>query len=209
MSHLHLESGDITSASNEAEQAFRLGHEKQDYILMARARIVQATSELARAEEQLGEDPDIVRHAHLAVDYADQAITLALGTQNKRLHAEAYIARGFIAASNFFGEWEVTSDLANKAGKLLSSGDRDHLYKSLTDLMRILTRVSSVDERLRLWSTGQLGSKSLTQVQEEFSELVIQSAWESNGKNITSVAKLLRTSPKRIRRALRRVERAR
>ena len=36
--HLHLDSGDLQQAEKEARQAYLLGEEKHDYILMARAR---------------------------------------------------------------------------------------------------------------------------------------------------------------------------
>ena len=44
-------------------------------------------------------------HANRAVRYAEEAIELAKHTQNRRLLAEAYIARGSTAADEFFEEW--------------------------------------------------------------------------------------------------------
>ena len=39
--YLHLDNGDLELADTEAKTAFRLGEEKHDYILMARARLLQ------------------------------------------------------------------------------------------------------------------------------------------------------------------------
>jgi tetratricopeptide (TPR) repeat protein len=201
--HLHLESGDIDRASTEGRRAFDLGEEKSDQILMARAKIVLSAVELVRSEEQLGERPDVALHANLAVQYAEKAIDLALHTQNKRLLAEAYIARGMAAAADYFQGWEIAKEYAGKAGALLSRDDRDHLYKVLGDLKAKLVGATRVEETLRLWSDGQLGNKTFQQIQEEFAELVIPKVWLQSGKNVTSVSKSLSISPKKVRRILR------
>ena len=200
--YLHLDNGDIDQASIEAMRGFELGEEKRDLILMARSRVVQSAVELARAEEQLGEQPDVAFHANLAVQHADEAIQLALQTQNKRLLAEAYMARGMAAAGDYFQEWDIAKEHSSKASALLSKDDRDHLYKVLGDLRAKLTGATRIEETLRLWSEGQLGSKTFQQVQEEFAELVIPKVWLQSGKNVTSVSKSLRISPKKVRRIL-------
>ena len=202
---IHLESGDIDQAETEAERAFALGEEKHDLILMARAQIVQSSVSLARAEEQLGEEQDIALHANVAVQHAESAIGLARKTQNKRLLAEAYIARGMAATDDYFREWQVAKDYAGKATALLSSDDRDHLLRTLGDLKSKLLGATRIDETLRLWSDGQLGDKTFQQVQEEFAELVIPKVWLRSGKNVTQVSKTLGISPKKVRRILRNV----
>jgi tetratricopeptide (TPR) repeat protein len=203
--HIHLESGDIAQAAAEAQRAFALGKEKSDLILMSRAQIIQSAVELAHAEEQLGEEPDIAFHANSAVRHADLAIESALKTQNKRLLAEAYIARGLAAAGEYLCEWQVAKDCASKAAALLSSDDRDHLLKVLGDLRSKLLSATRIDETLRLWSDGQLGGKTFQQVQEEFAELVIPRVWLRNDKSVTQVSKALHISPKKVRRILRNV----
>ena len=92
--------------------------------LMARAKAVQSAVELARSEEQLGDEPNIGMHAHAAVDHAEAAIALALHTQNKRLLCEAYIARGLVAGSDFFQNWELAKEFVGKATALLTHDDR-------------------------------------------------------------------------------------
>jgi tetratricopeptide (TPR) repeat protein len=203
--NVHLESGDIDQADTEAQRAFALGEEKLDLILTARAQIVQSAVALARAEEQLGEDQDVALHANLAVQHAKDAIELALKTQNKRLLAEAYIARGMAATAEYLCDWEAAKDYAGKATALLSSDDRDHLLKALTDLKSKLRDVTKIEETLRLWSDGQLGDRTFQQVQEEFAELVIPKVWQRSGKNVTAVSKMLSISPKKVRRILRNV----
>jgi tetratricopeptide (TPR) repeat protein len=203
--HVHLDSGDIDQAEAEAQRAFALGEEKHDLILTARAQIVLSAVSLARAEEQLGEDQDVALHANLAVEHAKIAIELALKTQNKRLLAEAYIARGMAATAEYLRDWEVAKDYAGKATALLSSDDRDHLLKTLADLKSKLLDVTKIEETLRLWSDGQLGDRTFQQVQEEFAELVIPKVWQRSGKNVTAVSKMLSISPKKVRRILRNV----
>ena len=201
--HIHLESGDIDRAATEAQRGYDLGSQRRDPILMARSMAVLSAVHLAQAEEQVGEQPEIARHANLAVEHADTAIELARHTQNKRLLCEAYIARGMAAASDFMQDWEVAKDYSSKAAALLSGEDRDHLFRQSAALKAKLVGATRVDELLRSWSDGQIGDKTFQQVQEEFAELVIPKVWLRSGKNISSVAKELSISPKKIRRILR------
>ncbi len=201
--HIHLECGDIDQATTEGQRAYDLAELKGDQILMARAKVVQSAVELARSEEQLGDEPNIGWHANTALEHADAAIELARHTQNKRLLCEAYIARGLVAASDFFQDWDGAKDFAGKAAGLLTHDDRDHLYKHLGNLKSKLAGVTHVDSTLRAWCDGQLGDKTFQQVQEEFAELVIPKVWLRSGKNISLVAKNLSISPKKVRRILR------
>jgi tetratricopeptide (TPR) repeat protein len=201
--HLHLESGDIDRASIEAERAFALGEKNRDQILMARAKIVLSAVQLAQSDEQLGDTADIALHANLAIRYAEEAIDLALHTQNKRLLAEAYIARGSAAADDHFQDWEAAKEFASKGAALLGQDDRDHLYKELSDLKAKILGSTGIDQTLRLWSSGQLGNKTFQQVQEEFAELVIPKVWLNAGRNVTQVSQMLSISPKKVRRILR------
>ena len=201
--HIHLDCGEIDQAATEAQRAFELAESKGDQILMARAKAVQSAVELARSEEQLGDEPNIGLHAYAAVDHADAAIALALHTQNKRLLCEAYFTRATVAASDFFQDWELAKDFAGRAAALLSHDDRDYMYKLLSGLKAKLVGATHIDATLRAWCDGQVGGKTFQQVQEEFAELVIPTIWARNGKNISLVAKLLSISPKKVRRILR------
>jgi tetratricopeptide (TPR) repeat protein len=200
--HLHLDSGDIERAEDEAQKAFLLGEQKQDHILMARARILQATIQNERAEEQVGESADIAMHAHLAHKYSEDAITLAKMTQNHRLLAGAYVARTTIAANDFFQDWEAAKNFASLAGEMLGRDDLDHLSKQLNSLKSRILKVTGIDEKLRAWSEGIVGDKTFQQITEEFAELVIPKVWMREGQKVARVAKQLSVSPKKVRRIL-------
>ncbi len=204
--HLHLDSGDIDSATEEAMKAFSLGKERGDKILMARARILQAAALNAQVDEQLGDDTDAAVHANLALEYAEEAIALAQQTQNKRLLTGAYIARGATAANDFFQEWDLAKKFVSSASEQMSKDDRDHLSKDLATLKTRILRASGIDETLRSWSEGILGSKTFQQVTEDFAEIVIPKVWAREGRKISRVATKLSISPKKVRRILRNAE---
>ncbi len=200
--HLHLESGDIDRAESEAQKAYELGEEKQDHILMARARLLQAAIQNERAEEQVGESADVATHAHQARSYAEAAITLAKLTQNSRLLAGAYVMRSTVAANEFFQDWETAKHFASLAGEMLGKDDLDHISKQLSLLKTHIMRATGVDEMLRAWSEGILGEKTFQQVSEAFAEIVIPKVWMREGKKISRVAEQLSISPKKVRRIL-------
>lgn len=200
--HLHLDSGDIDRAEDEAQKAFLLGEEKQDHILMARARILQSAIQNERAEEMVGETADMAMHAHLARTYSEDAIALAKLTQNSRLLAGAYIARSTVAANDFFQDWDTAKQFASQAGEMLGKDDLDHLSKQLSSLKTRILRATGVDEMLRAWSEGIVGDKTFQQVTEEFAELVIPKVWMREGRKIARVAEQLSISPKKVRRIL-------
>jgi tetratricopeptide (TPR) repeat protein len=201
--YLHLDRGNIDRAAMESLKAYELAHRKNDHILMARARILESAVENIRVDEQFGEEGDLALHADAAKVYAEEAVALATQTQNRRLLAGAWIARGVAAANDVFQDWEEARQCAARASALLSSEDRDHLWEDLLTLKARILRASGVDETLRAWSEGMIGDKTFQQVQEEFAELVIPKVWEREGKNISRVVERLSISPKKIRRILR------
>lgn len=199
---LHLESGDIEKASIEADRAFALGEEKNDLILMTRARTLQSAVNRARSEEQLGGDEDTFVYARRAIELAEEAIDLAKKTDNRRLLAEALIARGFAALDEQNRDVQVARSCTSEAASLLGEGDRDHLFKELGDLKEKIIRSVGIEDTLRRWSEGQVGSKTFQQVQEEFAEIVIPRVWENLGRNVSRVSSQLSISPKKVRRLL-------
>ena len=200
---LHLESGDIERASIEADRAFKLGEEKKDLILMTRARNLQSAVNRARSEEQLDGDEDAYVYAKIAVELAEEAIELAKKTENRRLLAEALIARGFAALDDQNRDMQMARFCASEATTLLGEGDRDHLFKELGELKEKILRSVGVEDTLRRWSEGQIGCKTFQQVQEEFAEIVIPRVWENLGRNVSRVSAQLSISPKKVRRLLR------
>jgi tetratricopeptide (TPR) repeat protein len=201
--YLHLEQGDIDRAGQEAVDAYRIGVEKSDHILMARARILEAAVENARVEEQVGEDVDAALHANHAKQYSEEALELARHTQNTRLLAGAWLARGMTAANDFFQDWETAKRCASEASGATGSGENDHLVDELASLKAHITRASGISDTLRSWSEGMIGDKTFQQVTEEFAELVIPKVWMREGRKISKVAEKLSISPKKVRRILR------
>jgi tetratricopeptide (TPR) repeat protein len=201
--YLYLDRGEIDGAAMVGGDAYRIGVEKNDHILMARARILQASAENARVEEQLGEDTDTALHATEARSYSDEALALAQQTQNRRLLAAAYIACGMTAANEFFQEWETAKRCASEAAELIGAGENDHLLDELATLKSHIIQSSGIHDTLRGWSEGMLGDKTFQQVNEEFAEIVIPKVWMREEKKISRVAECLSISPKKVRRILR------
>jgi len=138
-------------------------------------------------------------------EFAEQAIRWAELTENRRLIAEAYVARGMAFGNDFFLDWEGAKRCADKASTLLAADDRDHLWEDLMALKSRILRSSTIDETLRAWSEGLMGDKTFQQVTEEFAEFVIPKVWQREGKKVSRVASKLAISPKKVRRVLRNV----
>ena len=203
LGYLHLDRGDIDRAAPEAAQAYQIGLEQGDHILMARARILQAAIENAHVEEQTGEDVDIAVHANRAREYSEEALKLAHGTQNLRLLAGACIARGMTAANDFFQDWEEARRRASEATGSIGPGDNDHLVEDLSALKSRIVQASGINDTLRGWSEGMVGTKTFQQISEEFAEIVIPKVWIREDRKISRVAERLSISPKKVRRILR------
>ena len=203
LGYLHLDRGDIERASLEATEAYRIGQEQGDKILMARARILEASIENAHVEEQTGEDVDVAVHANRAREYSEEALKLAHATQNLHLLASACIARGMTAANDFFQDWEEARKRAGEATGLIGSGDNDHIVEDLSVLKSRIVQASGINDTLRGWSEGMLGNKTFQQISEEFAEIVIPKVWMREGRKISRVAARLSISPKKVRRILR------
>lgn len=201
--YLHLDRGDIDHAAREAIEAYRIGFEKNDPILMARALVLHTSTENAKVEEQLGEDVDIALHANHAKKLSEDALALARHTQNRRLLAAAYIARGMTAANEFFQEWDLAKRCASEASDLIGAGENDHLIDDLAGLKSHIMQASGINDTLRGWSEGSVGEKTFQQVTEEFAEIVIPKVWLRKDRKISRVAECLSISPKKVRRILR------
>ena len=201
--YLHLDRGSIDRAAREGLEAYRIGHEKNDQILMARARVLQTATENARVEEQVGEEVDIAMNANHAREYSDEALALAKHTQNRSLLAAAYIARGMTAAGDFFQDWDLAKRCASEAADLLGAGENNHLVDDLAALKSRIMQASGINDTLRGWSEGMVGDKTFQQISEEFAEIVIPKVWLREDRKISRVAQSLSISPKKVRRILR------
>lgn len=203
LGYLHLDRGDIERAWSEGTEAYKIGIKQDDHILMARARILESAIENAHVEEQTGEEVDIAVHANHARLYSDEALTLAQSTQNRRLLAGAYIARGITAANDFFQDWETARQYAIEATRLIGPGESDHVVEDLTSLKTRIMQASGINDVLRGWSEGIVGNKTFQQITEEFAEIVIPKVWLREDRKISRVASSLSVSPKKVRRILR------
>jgi tetratricopeptide (TPR) repeat protein len=205
--YLHLDNGDLEHAEAEAKMAFRLGEEKQDHILMARARLLDCMIENARVEEQIGESVEPATHARQAQDCAQEAIELARHTQNRRLLADAYIWQGLTQCNRFFDDPESARDSYDQAILLAKGNHADGTWEDLETLRTKVLRAGRVNPLLRAWSQGSLGDKTFQQITEQFAELIIPKVWEREGRKISRVATRLSVSPKKVRRILNRAGR--
>jgi tetratricopeptide (TPR) repeat protein len=207
--YLHLDSGDLDSAEEEAEAAFHLAEARQDHILMARSQLLRCMIENVRFEEGIGENTEPRSHARLANDFAHEAIELAKRTENRRLLAHTYIWQGLIHSNRFFGDFDSARDCYDQAVTLSKGVHAEGAWEDLQKLKSRVLRAGSVNPTLREWSQGSLGGKSFQQITEEFAELIIPKVWEREGRKISRVATCLSISPKKVRRILDRVGRHR
>lgn len=203
--YLYLDEGSIDHALSEALLAFELGAQKKDYILQARARILEAAAEMARFEEQIEEGTGRDHPAQSANDFAREAVELAKHTQSRRLLAKAYIALGMTLSSDFYDDLGAVEQCCEKAATLLNPENQDYVWRELQALKQRLFRSGKIDSRLRAWSQGIVGDATFQQITEEFAGIVIPVVWKREGRKISRVADRLSISPKKVRRILRNV----
>lgn len=200
---LCLDSGELDGAGSEAALAFGLGESKTDYILMARARILQCVVENAKFDEQIDEDSGTHRHAQLAHDFAREAVDFARHTQNRRLLARAHVWQGMTLANDFFDNLEAARQCCDSASALLKPQGPDYIWDDLQDLKARILRRGPVETVLREWSQGLIGDKTFQQITEDFAHIIIPKVWEREERKVSRVAARLSISPKKVRRVLR------
>jgi tetratricopeptide (TPR) repeat protein len=204
---LHLDNGDLEHAEAEGKTAFRLGEERYDHILMARARLLQCMIENARVEEGIGESTEPGSHARIAQDCAQEAIELAKHTENRRLLAHAHIWQGLTYSNRFLDDLESARRCYDQATSLSKGNYAESAWDDLQTLKSRVLRGGKVNPVLRAWSQGSVGDKTFQQITEEFAELIIPKVWEREDRKISRVASRLSVSPKKVRRILDRVSR--
>jgi len=200
---LCLDSGELECAGTEGSQAFELGAPKADYILMARARILQCIVENAKFDEQIEEVSGTNRHAQLAHDFAREAVEFAKHTQNRRLLARAYVWQGMVLANEFYDNVDAARQCCDAAAALLKPQGPDYIWDDLQDLKARILRRGHIDTVLREWSQGLVGDKTFQQITEDFAHIIIPKVWEREDRKVSRVAARLSVSPKKVRRVLR------
>ena len=206
--YIHLDSGDFQRAEEEAAAAYDVAEEKQDYILMGRARILQCMIENAKVEEEIGEGADPGSHARRALEFSQEAIDLAKHTQHHLLLANAHLWQGLTRCNSFFDNSEAARESYDLARASCGANQPDHnMWQDLQTLGAKILRKASVHPALKAWSQGAVGEKTFRQISEEFAEIVIAQVWEREGRKVSRVAARLSISPKKVRRILGRVGR--
>ena len=201
--YLNLDNGELDRAAADGATAFRLGDEKKDSILKARARMLQSAVERAKFEEQIEEGSSLVPSSQRACEFAREAQESSKNTQNSRLKAKADIALGLALCLGFPEDLEAAQQCADGAAALLKPAHQDYVWRELQDLKRKLRGAGNINATLRGWSQGIVGNKSFQQVSEEFAAIVIPKVWKREGYKIARVAARLSISPKKVRRLLR------
>ena len=206
--YIHLDGGDFQRAETEAASAYELGEEKQDYILMGRARILECMIENAKVEEEIGEAADPGSHARRAFEFSQEAIDLAKHTQHHLLLANAHLWQGLTQCNSFFDNPEAARESYDLARASCGTNQPDNnMWQDLQTLGAKILRKGSVHPALKAWSQGAVGEKTFRQISEEFAEIVIARVWEREGRKVSRVAARLSISPKKVRRILARVGR--
>lgn len=205
--YLHLDNGDYDRADEEAAAAYAIGEEKDDYILMARARLLQCMIENSKLDEEIAEGPNPGSHARKALEAARDAMELAKRTQNRRVLAMAHVWQGLTESNAFLDDLEAAQHSYDLAMAALKGENPGNLSADLKTLKARLFRRGSVDATLRAWSQGLVGAKTFQQMVEEFADLVIPKVWEREERKISRVAERLSISPKKVRRVLNRAVR--
>jgi tetratricopeptide (TPR) repeat protein len=205
--YIHLDGGDFQRAEDEAASAYEVAEQKQDYILMVRARILQCMIENAKVEEEIGGGADPGSHARRAFEFSQEAIDLAKHTQHHLLLANAYLWQGLTQCNSFFDNPEAARESYDLARASCEANPSDNIWQELQTLGAKILRKGSVHPALKAWSQGAVGEKTFRQISEEFAEIVIARVWEREGRKVSRVAARLSISPKKVRRILARVGR--
>ena len=204
--HIFHDNGDLDRAAQEAEGAYALGVEKEDFILMARARLLRCMVENARLEDDLLDDAgqygDASPHAVLAERFGREAVECAKRTQNDYLLARAYIWLGLTQSNEHFNNLEEARHSLNLAMSTMKADPFQPHWDDLKTLKSRVLRGGDIDETLRAWSQGTIGDKTFREITDEFAELIIPKIWEREDRKIARVAKKLSISPKKVRRVL-------
>jgi len=203
LGYLNLDDGELDRAAAQAATAFRLGAEKKDSVLKARARMLQSAVQGAMFEGQIEEGSSRVPSSQLACEFAREALDSAHHTQNRRLIAKAHITLGLALCLDFPDDLEPAQQCVDAASTLLKPAHQDYVWRELQDLKRKIRGAGNINSTLREWSQGMVGNKSFQQVSEEFAAIVIPKVWRRENRKVARVATRLSISPKKVRRILR------
>jgi tetratricopeptide (TPR) repeat protein len=201
--YLHLDVGDVESATREAIKTYEIADKMNAVVLKARALILRGRIENLRVEDLHGSPKEIQAIAWRAKQYCMEALALAQHTENKRLLLGANVALGEIAANLFFRDFDQARCCLDAATALMAKDDADYVADEVNALRSRLVGAVGMNDTIRAWSQGIVDGKSLQEVLDGFAEVVVTQLWLREGRRILHVAKLLSTSPKKVRRLIR------
>jgi tetratricopeptide (TPR) repeat protein len=199
---LHLDSGELDLAAQEGARAYAVGKEENDSIVMARARLLQCKVEHAQLEEEIEGSTRTWEHVQAARDFAREGVEAATHTQNQRLLARAYIWRGLTACHPAIHDLDDARHCLDRAAAFINTAQDEDVWNEMHILKQKVTARGAIDPRLRAWTQGVTDGKTFQRLTEEFAELVIPRVWEKEGRKVSRVAKVLKVSPKKVRRVL-------
>ena len=205
--YLHLDGGNIELATREASEALLIADRTNNIVLRTRAHILSAWIENARFEGQMGNAEELPNYARRAKLHCVEALGFAESTQNKRLLLNAHVALGEVAANDFFHDYEFARRCVDAASSLLGAEDADYTLDELNALKSKLMEKVGIDDRVRAWSHGLVDGKTLEEVTENFAEVVVTQLWLREDRKVARVARILCTSPKRVRKLIRHQQR--
>ncbi len=202
---LFLDTGEFEAAHIEAAEAYNFGVERNDDVLMSRARILQSMVEITKYEELIEERDDLTLHILRAQDFAKDALTLAKRTEDFRLLARAYLCMGLTLCNDQLSDFETARQCCDSAAVYIIPELRDNVWEDYQRLKAKLLRGDRVDMRFQAWSQGTTDGKTFQQITQEFTDAVIPKVWEREDRKISRVAKSLSISPKKVRRDLKKM----
>ncbi len=135
---LYMDDGRLAEAELQADEAYKLGRDNGDYLLTARARIVQCMLENQKVDQNPVNWPEAFHHADLARTFAMSAVEHADKTEHDRLRANAETWLGLTYLNTFFHDPVKAFTCYQRARAILRPIGRDHVYLDLQLLARKL-----------------------------------------------------------------------
>ena len=172
--YLYLDDGDYELADQNATSGLLLAQRKNDPITLSRLSLLHCMIENAKLEDGISDKTGPEDHARQALSWAQDSIKFAKQTQNRRLLGNAYIWEGLTYANSFLHEWDSAHHSYDSALAVLKGDQSGQLWNDLQTLKQRLMPKVRVDDQLRAWSQGSLGEKSLQQILDQFTELIIR-----------------------------------
>ncbi len=157
----------------EANEAFRLGQAKKDFILLSRARLVHSELESAKYDDGIDEGYDPTLHAQRAHDYAQDALNFARRTNDRRLLAAANIRVGLSMCNEFFNDLDSASGYCEEAAKYLAHSRREQFGEDFRRLKAYILHEKRADVAAQGRSDIVVGERTLRQLKDEFDQMVI------------------------------------